>query len=97
MWSNELDDSDKNSNPACHDDLPVAKSTDATQEKEATDLESGIFNPSVDTVSMRASSAERYHDIVDWDGPNDAENPLNWPRRKRLSHVVLVSVITFIS
>ncbi|KAE9379894.1 MFS general substrate transporter [Stipitochalara longipes BDJ] len=46
---------------------------------------------------MRAPSAERDYDIVDWDGPNDPENPLNWPRRKRVSHVVLVSVITFIS
>jgi hypothetical protein len=35
-------------------------------------------------------------DIVDWDGPEDPENRMNWPKRKRLSHVALVSIIVFL-
>ena len=33
-------------------------------------------------------------DIIDWDGPTDPSNPLNWPKLKRIGHVVLISVIT---
>lgn len=35
--------------------------------------------------------------IVDWDGENDPENPLNWSKSKRISQVVLVSAITMIT
>lgn len=32
--------------------------------------------------------------IVDWDGPDDPENPLNWPKAWRTGHVVIVSILT---
>lgn len=35
--------------------------------------------------------------IVDWDGPNDPNNPLNWPAWKVKTHIFLVSAITFIT
>lgn len=35
-------------------------------------------------------------DVVDWDGPSDLENPMNWPKWKRLGHVALVSIIVFL-
>ena len=35
-------------------------------------------------------------DVVDWDGPGDIENPMNWPKGKRLGHVALVSIINFL-
>jgi hypothetical protein len=97
MSSKETCEPDKKTNPACHDDSPVAGSTDAIQEKNASDLESGMFNPSTETVSTTAPTAETDHNIIYWSGPDDPENPLNWSRRKRVSHVTLVSVITFIS
>ncbi|TQV94381.1 hypothetical protein V2A60_002589 [Cordyceps javanica] len=36
----------------------------------------------------------RDDDIVDWDGPEDPSNPLNWPARKRFGHVVIVSLLS---
>jgi hypothetical protein len=29
--------------------------------------------------------------IVDWDGPDDPQNPRNWPAWKRMTQVVLAS------
>ncbi|KAI0125629.1 major facilitator superfamily domain-containing protein [Xylariales sp. AK1849] len=54
----------------------------------ATDLESG--------KEVISSAQEKVHDdrIVDWDGPDDSNNPRNWPAVKRHLHVVLVSVFT---
>ena len=45
----------------------------------------------------RNSEDEDDQNIVGWNGPSDPENPMNWASHKRVYHVVLVSVITFIS
>lgn len=36
-------------------------------------------------------------DIVDWDGPDDPENPLNWPRRKKVVATATISLITLLT
>lgn len=35
-------------------------------------------------------------DIVDWDGPNDPENPLNWTNGTKWANIVTFSTITMI-
>jgi hypothetical protein len=35
--------------------------------------------------------------IVDWDGPEDRENPRNWSPRKRWGHVVIISILALIT
>ncbi|KAG9250225.1 major facilitator superfamily domain-containing protein [Emericellopsis atlantica] len=35
--------------------------------------------------------------IVDWDGPDDPENPHNWTRKQKAVCITIVSVITFIT
>ena len=35
--------------------------------------------------------------IVDWDGPDDLANPMNWPSAKKVTAVGLVSLITMLS
>ncbi|KAL9610375.1 MAG: hypothetical protein Q9167_004915 [Letrouitia subvulpina] len=35
--------------------------------------------------------------IVDWDGPDDPENPLNWSVAKKLAAIGIVSMITLLS
>ncbi|KAL2829315.1 major facilitator superfamily domain-containing protein [Aspergillus pseudoustus] len=35
--------------------------------------------------------------LVTWDGPDDVENPINWPERKKWAATVTVSMFTFIS
>ncbi len=35
--------------------------------------------------------------IVDWDGPDDPENPLNWSSTKKNLHVVIVSLFTLVA
>lgn len=32
--------------------------------------------------------------VVDWDGPDDPENPQNWSSFKRYTHVILISLFT---
>ena len=35
--------------------------------------------------------------IVDWDGPDDPENPMNWSQSKKNVNIFLVSVFTFLT
>ncbi|TGJ81957.1 hypothetical protein E0Z10_g6800 [Xylaria hypoxylon] len=35
--------------------------------------------------------------IVDWDGPDDPENPLRWTKAKKNTHIVIVSVFALIA
>ena len=34
--------------------------------------------------------------LVDWDGPDDATNPVNWPSRKRWTHILTVAILGLI-
>lgn len=34
--------------------------------------------------------------IVDWDGPDDPDNPLNWPGRKSFGHVIIVAALSMV-
>ena len=35
--------------------------------------------------------------IVDWEGPNDPENPMNWPTSKKVTAIGVISLITLLS
>jgi hypothetical protein len=35
-------------------------------------------------------------EIVDWDGPNDAANPMNWTKGKRWAHIIMVAILGLI-
>lgn len=40
---------------------------------------------------------EKDPNIVDWDGPDDPENPMNWSRNKKITAIVIVAVLAFLS
>jgi hypothetical protein len=52
------------------------------------DLESGQENGKIVLEKAEDDS------VVDWNGPDDPENPRNWSPLKRNVHVTLVSVYT---
>jgi MFS family permease len=60
-------------------------------DKQDLDLETG----STDINSQAPPSTDP--DVVDWDGPDDPKNPMNWPPRKKNTIVALISLITFIT
>ncbi|RMZ87292.1 hypothetical protein DV736_g5487, partial [Chaetothyriales sp. CBS 134916] len=43
-----------------------------------------------------STAARDEEDIVDWDGPDDPGNPVNWPHEKRWVHVILVAILGLI-
>lgn len=62
------------------------------------DVEKGS-NKSISDSKLQNStvSAAETSQVVDWDGEDDPENPLNWSRTKKWSTILLVSYITFVT
>lgn len=59
-----------------------------------------IANPDLEKGQPPATvqPTERHQDnIVDYDGPDDPENPFNWPRWKKGRQLVLMAFNTFIT
>ena len=48
----------------------------------------------VETAKQRENEKAADPNVVDWDGPDDPENPLNWSTRQRYFHVALASIFT---
>ncbi|KAI0059359.1 MFS polyamine transporter [Artomyces pyxidatus] len=59
------------------------------------DLES--FQPTIIGDTQSAKTNDDNVLIVDWDGPDDPENPRNWSSGQKWGATVIVSVFTFIS
>ncbi|KAK0894926.1 hypothetical protein LTR02_012038 [Friedmanniomyces endolithicus] len=48
-------------------------------------------------VSTRSKKGEKDINLVTWDGPDDPDNPKNWPKKKKWAATITVSMFTFIS
>ena len=36
-------------------------------------------------------------DVVDWDGPDDPEKPINWSNRKKWTNMMVISALTLLT
>ena len=64
---------------------------------EPKELESGLSSGDADTSGNENGVAEGSRLIVDWDGPDDPENPHNWSGKQKGITIAIVSTITFIT
>jgi hypothetical protein len=59
--------------------------------KDGVDLET-------DSVNVKAEAEkERDPNVVDYDGPDDPENPYNWSLKKKWTNGALLSALTFVT
>ncbi|KAI2669805.1 hypothetical protein CBS147332_7975 [Penicillium roqueforti] len=49
-----------------------------------------------DEEAAKLPSHKLQDDVVDWDGPDDPKNPLNWPATKGFGHVVIVAILSMV-
>ena len=55
----------------------------------------GVANEPADHNTTSKEETDDF--IVDWDGDDDPENPLNWPSRKKGIIIALLSSLTFVT
>ncbi|KAI3325144.1 MFS general substrate transporter [Xylariaceae sp. AK1471] len=51
-------------------------------------------NEDIEPAKMFTEKDSSDAHTVDWDGPQDPENPMNWSKTKKNAHIVIVSVLT---
>ena len=80
------------------------KSTDSVYSQDTVQANHATFNQDIEGpggIARDASDATKAKEmdpnIVDWDGSDDPENPLNWPFRKKFAAIALISFITMLS
>ncbi|KAJ5410067.1 uncharacterized protein N7487_004426 [Penicillium crustosum] len=62
---------------------------------ETTDLEAA--KPTTLTEPSLNADANKDPDLISWSGPNDPENPKNWPKGTKWKNTCVISLFVFIS
>jgi hypothetical protein len=68
----------------------MAVNVTSFHEKAAT-LEDGRSDSRLDVPARPVVEGATKDNVVGWDGPNDPQNPMNWPSWKRMAQVVIAS------
>lgn len=74
--------------------MATSGARDPPQEGQNPDMEA---SRTATTDSPEADEKSKDPDLVTWDGPDDPENPKNWPNKTKWAYTVSVSFFTFIS
>jgi hypothetical protein len=84
-----------------HDEKPQGKALSISSESSGVtpsrqqhhDLEKGASTTIAPTTEEELTDP----DLVDWDGPTDPHNPLNWSSWKKFSNLFVLSMMTFLT
>ncbi|CAG8068321.1 unnamed protein product [Penicillium olsonii] len=74
------------------DPTPTASSRNIKTTSEEVDLEHGSSE-----ADTKDPEIPRDPNIVDWDGPDDPENPLNWTSKKKFGATMSIALITLLT
>jgi multidrug resistance protein len=84
----------------------IGSSGSSTHSKDTSQLDDIAYKNDVESQpghnsngvdSSTAEKAPRDPNIVDWDGPDDPANPMNWSSSKKVTAIGIVSLITMLS
>jgi hypothetical protein len=53
--------------------------------------------PAVAEKDKHSGSHQPLNNDLDWDGPDDPDMPLNWPKSKRWINIMIVSILTLLT
>ena len=65
--------------------------------KKEFDLEAGRRSEELDKKELEVTKAEVDPNIVDWDGPDDPNNAVNWSEKLKWANVAVIASITFLT
>ena len=78
--------------------LPNGKRTPTSSNSaQEVDLEAGHHSEDYDKKEPETDKKEVNPNIVDWDGPDDPKNPMNWSEKLKWANVFVIASITFLT
>lgn len=80
-------------------ELTVNSSTSLLKDGNNTpqDIEKGSTTFGNNVVGPVEQPPPPDEDLVNWNGPDDPQNPMNWSTAKKITAIGIVSLITFLS
>jgi hypothetical protein len=80
-------------------DIGIADFEKDLEKEGASREESALTTPIPSVLEDSNGDTEEQDDpnIVFWDGPDDPENPMNWPSSRKWAAISMVSVVTFLT
>ncbi len=75
---------------------PATSDSRSSNTHNTVDPEKGAVEGGAEVVEEQRNK-EKDPNIVDWDGPDDPENPLNWTPKRKWSIAALLSFMTFVT
>ncbi|KAH8766634.1 bicyclomycin resistance protein [Diaporthe sp. PMI_573] len=75
--------------------LAKTRSNASKHQNGASDLEKGVTTEGDGDKDTHAGESDP--NIVWWDGPDDPENPMNWPSWRKVLTCVIISFLTFVT
>lgn len=82
------------------DDLDTDKDLEQIQNKDEylqKDVERGSSTSEKINQTEEKAVESRDPNLVDWDGPDDPENPLNWTTGRKAMMTTSIALITFLT
>lgn len=77
---------------------PNGKGSPASSDLEKEiDLEAGHRSEDSNKKKPETTKPDVDPDIVDWDGPEDPQNPVNWSEKLKWANVAVIASITFLT
>ncbi|GKT87573.1 major facilitator superfamily protein [Colletotrichum tofieldiae] len=88
--------------PRSSDSTPRDVDVEKGHSPNAYDLEGATIRPEsapepTENREDGDKEVEQDPNIVDWDGPDDPENPQNWPMKMKWLNVATISMLTFVT
>ena len=77
---------------------PNGKRTPTSSDfEQEVDLEAGHHSEDFDKKEPETVKTEVDSNIVDWDGPDDPKNPINWSEKLKWANIAVIASITFLT
>ena len=83
--------------PSTHDSDSVRAESEVGRLSQEKDVEKQASDNMDLPNATPKDEALKDGNIVNWGGPDDPENPMNWAKSKKITAVGIVSLITFLS
>ncbi|KAI7220293.1 MFS general substrate transporter [Hortaea werneckii] len=96
-------DTDALPNQGVAEDHEAAKSTDKTspeakrQDSSNASINEPLHDPEKGPTTAEQEQEDHDPNIVDWDGPDDPSNPVNWSPTRKWTNIAVLSALTLLT
>lgn len=85
---------DRSTSPSSSTQTPINDTPSVAEKKDEGHENSSTTSGSINDIEAASSNAPKT--AADWNGPDDPENPHNWPLPKKLYHSGVTAVLSFV-